>query len=168
MARSEARTAKGDRAGSQAALEEATKLDPKLVSAHLLLATSYEEDKAYDKAIERYRTVVALNPKNVLALNNLAYALAVRSSLPAEGLAHAERAMALTGGKSPEVADTLAWIQHLLGRDAEAAQILERVVKAVPDRAEIRLHAAVVFAAVGRLQEAAAELAEAVRHRPLA
>ena len=166
MARSEARTAKGDRAGSQAALEEATKLDPKLVNAHLLLAAAYEEDKAYDKAIERYRTVVALNPKNVLALNNLAYALAVRKSLPAEGLAHAERAMALTGGKSPEVADTLAWIQHLLGRDAEAAQILERVVKAVPDRAEIRLHAAVVFGAVGRLQEAAAELAEAVRLDP--
>ena len=102
----------------------------------------------------------------MLALNNLAYALAVRKSQPAEGLVHAERAMALTGGKSPEVADTLAWIQHLLGRDAEAAQILERVVKAVPDRAEIRLHAAVVFAAVGRLQEAAAELAEAVRLDP--
>jgi len=166
MARSEARTAKKDRAGSQAALEEATKLDPKLANAHLLLASAYEEDKSYDKAIERYRTVLALNPKSVLALNNLAYALAVRKSQPAEGLAHAERAMALTGGKSPEVADTLAWIQHLLGRDAEAAQLLQGVVKALPDRAEIRLHAAVVFAAVGRLDEASAELREAVRLDP--
>ena len=74
--------------------------------------------------------------------------------------------MALTGGKSPEVADTLAWIQHLLGRDAEAAQLLQGVVKAVPNRAEIRLHAAVVFAAVGRLDEASAELGEAVRLDP--
>ena len=166
IARSEARTAKGDRAGSQAALEEATRLDPKLATVHLMLATSYEEDKLYDKAIERYRTVLALNPKSTLALNNLAYALAVRKSQPAEALGHAERAMALSGGKSPEVADTLAWIQHLLGRDAEAAQILQRVVKAVPDRAEIRLHAAVVFAAVGRLEEASAELGEAVRLDP--
>ena len=46
MARSEARTAKGDRAGSQAALEEATRLDPKLATAHLMLAASYEEDKS--------------------------------------------------------------------------------------------------------------------------
>ena len=166
MLRSEARTAKGDRAGSQAALEEATKLDPKLVSAHLILAAAYEEDKSYDKAIERYRTVLALNPKNALALNNLAYALAVRKGLPAEGLGYAERAMTLSGGKSTEIADTLAWIQHLLGRDAEAAELLQGIVKAAPERAEIRLHAAVVFAAVGRLQEAAAELGEAVRLDP--
>ncbi len=166
MARAEARTARGDRAGSQAALEEAAKIDPKLVNAHLQLAAAYEEDKIYDKAIERYRTVLALNPKNVLALNNLAYALAIRKGQPAEGLGYAERAMSLTGGKSPEVADTLAWIQHLLGRDTEAAQIFQGVVKAAPDRAELRLHAAVVFAAVGRLEEALAELGEAVRLDP--
>ena len=166
MARSEARAAKGDRAGIQAALEETTRLDPKLATAQLMLAASYEEDKSYDKAIERYRTILALNPKSVIALNNLAYALAVRKSQPAEGLGYAERAMALTAGKSPEVADTLAWIQHLLGRDAEAAQLLLGVVKAAPDRAELRLHAAVVFAAVGRLDEAAAELGEALRLDP--
>jgi len=162
----EARTAKGDTAGSQKPLEEATKLDPKLVAAHIMLAALYENEKAYDKAIERYRAILAASPANVLALNNLAYALAVRKGQPAEALGHAERAVALTGGKSPEVADTFAWIQHLLGRDAEAAPILQAVVKAVPERAEIRLHAAVVFAAVGRFEEAAAELREAVRLDP--
>ena len=164
--RSEARTAKGDRAGSRSALEEATTLDPKLVSAHLMLASLYEEDKAYDSAIERYRTILSVSPNNVLALNNLAYALAVRKAQPAEGLAFAERAMALAKGKSPEVADTLAWIYHLMGRHAEAALMLQGVVKAAPDRAELRLHAAVVFASVGRLEEAAVELREAVRLQP--
>jgi uncharacterized protein (TIGR03790 family) len=166
LMRAEARTAKGDRAGSQRALEEATKLDPKLAIAQLMLAAAYEDEKAYDKAIERYRTILAVSPNNVAALNNLAYALAIRKGQPAEGLGHAERAMALTGGKSPEIADTLAWIQHLVGRDAEAAQLLQGIVKAAPERAEIRLHAAVVFAAVGRLEEAAAELGEAVRLDP--
>jgi thioredoxin-like negative regulator of GroEL len=39
-------------------------------------------------------------------------------------------------------------------------------VKAEPSRAEYRLHAAVVFAAVGRLTDAATELREAVRLDP--
>ena len=36
----------------------------------------------------------------------------------------------------------------------------------MPDRAEIRLHAAVVYAALERLDEAAAELREAIRLEP--
>jgi Tfp pilus assembly protein PilF len=164
--RAEARTAKGDTAGARQALEEATTLDAKLLGAHLLLASEYEGRKEYDKAIERYRTVLAVSPDNVVALNNLAYSLAVRKGRPAEAIGFAERAMSLSGGRSPEIADTLAWVQHLVGRDGEAAQVLERLVKAEPSRAEYRLHAAVVFAAVGRLTDAATELREAVRLDP--
>jgi uncharacterized protein (TIGR03790 family) len=164
--RGEARAAKGDTAGAQKALEEATAIDATLVGTHLLLANEYETQKEYDKAIERYRAVLAGNPNNVVALNNLAYALAVRKGQPAEAMPYAERAMTVTGGRSLEIADTLAWVQHLAGRDREAAQILERLVKAAPARAEYRLHAAVVFAAAGMLEAAAKELSEAVRLDP--
>jgi len=164
--RAEARGAKGDTAGAQKALEEATALDATLVAAHLMLASEYEAQKEYDKAIARYRAVLTVKPDNVTALNNLAYGLAVRKGQPTEAIGYAERAVALSGGRSPEIADTLAWTQHLLGRDGDAAQILERLVKVVPARAEYRLHAAVVFAAVGRLEEAATELREAVRLDP--
>jgi uncharacterized protein (TIGR03790 family) len=166
LMRAEARSAKGDTAGGMRALEEATAADPKLVAAHLLLGSFYDKQKEYDKAIERYRAVLAQNADNVVALNNLAYALAVVKGQPAEAIGHAERAVSLTGGRSPEIADTLAWIQHLQGRDREAVLILERVVKAAPARGEFRLHAAVVYAALGRREEAAAELAEAVRLNP--
>ena len=164
--RSEARTAKGDIAGTQKALEEAATLDPKMVAAHLILANGYETQKDYDKAIERYRAVLAVSPDHVVALNNLAYALAVRRGRPAEAIGFAARAVSLSGGKSPDISDTLAWVQHLLGRDTEAAPIMERIVKAAPGRAEYRLHAAVIFASVGRLEDAAAELQEAVRLDP--
>jgi uncharacterized protein (TIGR03790 family) len=164
--RSEARAAKDDRAGVVTALEEATTLDPKLVTAHLILATDYESQKDHDKAAERYRAVLAVSPDNALALNNLAYLLAVHKGQAREAIGLAERAMTLTGGKSPEIADTVAWVQHLLGRDREAAEILQRLVKSAPARAEYRLHAAVVFAAVGKLEEAATELREAVRLDP--
>jgi tetratricopeptide (TPR) repeat protein len=131
-----------------------------------MLASEYELQKEYDKAVERYRSVLAVSPDNAIALNNLAYALAVRKADAAGALPYAERAMRLTGGRSPEIADTLAWVQHLLGRDREAAEILARIVKVAPERPEYRLHTAVVFAALGRMEEAAAELAEALRLDP--
>ena len=164
--RSEARFAKEDKSGAVKALEEATSGDPKLVSAHLILAGEYEAQSAFDKAIERYRMVLGASPDNLIALNNLAYALAVRKGEAAEAIGHAERAMRLSGGRSPEIADTLAWAQHLLGRDEEAAAILARIVKADPGRAVFRLHAAAVLASLGRIEEAAAELREAVRLDP--
>ncbi len=166
LLRSEVRTAKGDGAGARKALEDATALDPKLLGAHLVLASGYEAQEEYDKAIERYRTVLAASPDNMVALNNLAYALAVHKGQPAEAMVLAVRAMTLSGGRSPEIADTLAWVQHLLGRDTEAVQIMERIVKAAPARAEYRLHLAVVYASIGKPAEAAAELREAVRLDP--
>jgi len=164
--RSEARLARDDRAGAQKALEEATALDPKYVAAQLRLAGEYEAQEAYDKAIERYRSVLAVNPDNIIALNNLAYALAIRRGEAAEAIGFAERAMRLSGGRSLEIADTLAWVQHALGRDQEAADILERIVKASPEQAVFRLHAAAVYAALGRLEEASTQLREAVRLDP--
>ncbi|MCU0257238.1 MAG: TIGR03790 family protein [Vicinamibacterales bacterium] len=166
MLRAEARLARGDRSGGQKALEEATALDAKLVAAHLRLASEYESQGAIDKAVERYRLALASSPDNLLALNNLAYALATRQADPAGALPYAERAMRLSGGRSPEIADTLAWVQHLLGRDREAADILARIVKAEPAQAAYRLHYAAVLAALGRLAEAGAELKEAVRLDP--
>ena len=164
--RAEARSARGDRPGAAKALEEATALDPRHVSAQLLLANEYETRQAHDKAIERYRAVLAISPDNIVALNNLAYALAVRTGNAADALGFAQRAMGLSGGRSPEIADTLAWVQHLLGRDQEAADILARIVKANPERAPFRMHAAAVLAALGRFDEAAVELREAVRLDP--
>jgi uncharacterized protein (TIGR03790 family) len=165
LLRSEARTAKGDKAGAIKALEEATAIDPRLAAALLLLAQSYEEAKEFDKAIDSYRKVLVRDPNDAVALNNLAYSLAVRKGQPAEALGHAERAYSLTHG-SATVADTLAWVQHLLGRDREAGQLLEGVVKALPGNAEVRLHAAVVHAALGMLAPASKELEEALRLDP--
>jgi predicted Zn-dependent protease len=162
LLRAEARNGKGDKPGALKALEEATAIETKLPTAHLALAQSYEESKEYDKAIDRYRKLLAINPNDTISLNNLAYALAVRKGQPAEALGYAERAFTLTRGNAT-VADTLAWVRHLLGRDQEAAQIMPAIVKAVPQSGEIRMHAAVIYAAVGMLEPAAKELAEALR-----
>lgn len=165
LLRAEARTAKDDAPGAMKALEEATSIEPRLPAAHLMLAQSYEQAKEYDKAIDRYRKALATNPNDPIVLNNLAYGLAVRKGQASEAIGYAERANTLSRG-NPTIADTLGWIQHLLGRDREAAQVFPRVVKALPSNAEVRLHAAVVYAAIGMLEPASKELAEALRLDP--
>ncbi len=85
--------------------------------------------------------------------------------LPADGLPLAKRAATLAP-RSASVLDTWAWIEHLLGNDAEAARILAEAIKIDPRGAEIWLHAAVVSAALGDRAKAERELKEALRLDP--
>ena len=59
VARAEALSAKDDKAGARAALEEATALEPRMQAAQLALARDYELSREYDKAIERYRLALS-------------------------------------------------------------------------------------------------------------
>ncbi len=163
--RAEARMAKQDRPGARQALEEATALESRLGAAQLALGSMYEEAGEYDKAIERYRIVMAANPQNAVALNNLAYALAVRKNQPQDALPLAERAYALSNGH-PSMADTLGWVQHLLGNEVEAAKLIAGAVKASPSSAELQFHLAAVLAATGALDEAQKALARALALDP--
>jgi len=58
------------------------------------------------------------------------------------------------------------WIEHLLGHDATAAQLLTQAVRRAPRNAEIRLHAAIVYAASGKSSDAAAALTAALKLDP--
>jgi len=168
--RAESRLARDDRAGARQALEQATSLDGRLEGAQLWLGQLYEHDGDYDKAIERYRKVLELNRNEISALNNLAYSLAIRRGAVEEALPFAERAYALAP-RSAEVADTFGWILHLRGSHARAARLLSDAAKLAPANAEIRLHAAVVYAAIGQIDaaggalEAAASIDPAVADR---
>lgn len=153
---------RGDRAGARGALEEAVKAAPVATGLLLALAQLEEADAAYDAAITRYQRIIELQPANVVALNNLAYALAVHRNTPAEGLPLAKRAAALAP-RSGSVLDTWAWIEHLLGNDTIAAKLLSDAIKVDPTFAEIRFHAAVVAAALGDRATAERELNEALR-----
>ncbi len=155
------RAARGDKEGARRALEEAATLTPDSVATHLRLAQLDEEANAHAAAIERYRTVIKLQPQNVAALNNLAYALAVRQKMPDEALPFARRALALAPDEVT-VVDTVAWIEHLRGNDLEASKLLGPfVVKRAPS-AEIHFHAAVIMAATGDRERAAGQLKQAL------
>ena len=164
--RAESRASRGEAAGATESIEEALKLAPRLVPAMVLAAAFDEAANRRDAAIERYKQIVEVDPTNTVALNNLAYGLAVHQKKPAEGLPFARRAVA-GAPTSPTVIDTLAWIQHLLGDDAGAAKLLSDLVRGNPILSpEVRLHAAVVFAATGQRPQAQAQLAVALKQNP--
>jgi Tfp pilus assembly protein PilF len=161
----EVRLMKQDKQGARELLEEAILRDSRLVLAQMMLANMYEQDAEYDKAIERYRRVLQLFPDSPTALNNLAYALAVRKGQPMEALPLAEKAY--TAGKgSPNVADTLGWVRHLAGDDAGAIGYLEEAMKSAAQNPEIHLHAAIVYAGLGKTNQASQSLARALSLDP--
>jgi uncharacterized protein (TIGR03790 family) len=163
--RAENRLARGDRAGAREAFERALAAAPAASGILLALAQLEEGDKLYDAAIGRYRRLLELQPANVIALNNLAYALTVYQKAPGEALPIARRAAVLAPGNA-SILDTLGWIEHLLGNHTVANDLMTRAIKIDPTIPELRLHAAEVAATIGDRARAESELKEALRLSP--
>jgi tetratricopeptide (TPR) repeat protein len=165
LVRAEGRGNRGDDAGARDALESAIRDNPDFAAAQLQLALLYEQARDYARAKDRYAEVVRVEPNNAVALNNLAYNLAVHQNNLAEALPFARRAWAVTPN-NVNIVDTLAWIHHLQGNSSEAARLLRTMVQRDTGLAEVHLHAAIVFAAVGDLRESERQLVLAVTRDP--
>ena len=165
LLRAEARRARGDQAGYRQTLEQVVASDPQLVSALLALASVYEQAGEHDKAIERYRQVLTIEPNQVGALNNLAYALAVHRATPGEALPLAQRAYTASN-EAPLVADTLGWVFHLSGDRMQALRYTQIAAAGVPRNGEVRYHYAAALANAGDPGRAAKELAAALELDP--
>ena len=133
-----------------------------MATANLILGGLYDEAGEYDRAIERYRLVLAVAPKEPVSLNNLAYALAVHKNVPAEALPIAQQAYEVSGGTASS-ADTLGWIYYLLGKHEEAGKFLAEGATRAPGNAEIHLHVAHNLAALGQSDAARAALAKSLQ-----
>ncbi len=189
--RYQSRTRRSDAAGAREALEAAVAAEPRFIPARLELAAMDDRAGDRDREIAQYRAILTYSPNDPLALNNLAYALAVYRGNPEEALPFAERASRnarrdpeLLGGTEilgnyfalgryhreplvPYCLDTLAWVQHLLGRDAEAAMTIQqaRTSEGV-QTADMMWHAAVIYASINDQARAGAELEAALKIAP--
>jgi tetratricopeptide (TPR) repeat protein len=161
----QARSARGDETGAIETIKQAVATDGSSRFAWRTLADAYERNHQYADAAAAHRRLLELDPKDVVALNNLAYNLAVRQNEPKEAYPLAQRAIALSPN-NPTIVDTLGWIQHLLGDDAHAVTSIERASRGLPRNADIQFHAAVIYAKVERLAEAAKALALAAELDP--
>jgi uncharacterized protein (TIGR03790 family) len=185
----QSRVLRGDTAGARVALEGAIAAEPRFIPARIELALIDDREGDREAAIAQYRAILSYSPNDPLALNNLAYALAVYRNNPEEALPIAQRATvvaredpALLGGASisnyyslgtyrreplvPYSLDTLAWVQHLLGRHIEAASTIREALAADGFAPDLRWHAAIIYAAVDDMHQASAELSAAVTADP--
>ena len=103
--------------------------------------------KNYPAAIDCFRRVLELEPKNPIVLNNLAYLLAMHADQASEALKYAQEAKELAPD-SPTIDDTLGWVLYNKGIYQSALGYLENAAKKKNDPA-IRYHLAMAYARVG-------------------
>ena len=187
--RFQSRTLSNDAAGARQELQAAIAADPSFTAARMQLAILSDRAGDTELAIAQYRAMLSFIPNDSFALNNLAYLLAISRHDPQQALPLAERAVltarvdpaqlgirilanrALLGDQElelllPYCLDTLAWVQHLLGRHTDAANTVREARATGGDSPEIRWHAAVIYASNDDPAHAANELRAAVAGDP--
>jgi Flp pilus assembly protein TadD len=165
VVRGEATLTRGDRAAARRLIEQAAELAPDLLRPHELLAELSLLSGDQAGAAEQYKRIIAIQPNNTVALNNLAYDIAVREKKPAEAITMARKALSLSP-REPTIIDTVGWIEYLIGNTAEAAKLLVQASRGAPGNPEIRLHTAFALASQGARAAAETELAAALKIAP--
>jgi len=119
-----------------------------LANRYLLLGQNAE-------AIEEFKEVIKLLPKNTVALNNLAWLL--RDTNPTEALPYAQEAVALAP-QSGELKDTLAMVLLSKGDLEQAARVIDKAIDRSPNNPTIRYHRAEILNKSGNSTSARQEL----------
>jgi putative PEP-CTERM system TPR-repeat lipoprotein len=130
---------------------------PSDVSVRGYLASSYMTSAQNKQAIEQYQVVLQNDPKNILALNNLAW-LYQKEKDP-RALATAEQAYLLKPDSST-IMDTLGWILVEQGDIARGLKLLKAASEKAPAATGIRYHWAAALAKSGDRAGARRELGE--------
>ena len=115
---------------------------PSDVSVRLYLASADLAEGRYKPAISSFEAIVRQDPKNVVALNNLAWAYQHENDERA--LATAERAYQLAGA-NPGILDTLGWILIEKGETGRALPMLQKARALAPDATDIGYHLGVAL-----------------------
>lgn len=127
------------------------------------LANLLEKTGAPADAEALYRKVIAAEPENWVALNNLAALLTL--SKADEAVTLATRAAELAPDAAP-VRDTLGWAQFKAGQTAEAEATFRAMRQSDPEAAQPAYRLGFVLIASGRQEEGVALLTEALEKDP--
>lgn len=161
----EAHYALGDISAAAAAFEKAEKFGKGESFAGMGMALIKLSRGDHKGAIEIYRRVLAREPNNAAAMNNLAFELAERGENLEEALKLASRAVQLQS-EIPDFQDTLGWVYLKKNQPAAARKTFENLARKAPRNPSYRHHLGAALAAEGSKQQAAVELAAALDLKP--
>ncbi|HJV74660.1 MAG TPA: XrtA/PEP-CTERM system TPR-repeat protein PrsT [Noviherbaspirillum sp.] len=123
--------------------------------AQLYLATVHLMNGRNATAIKHFQIVTQHDPKNIAALNNLAWAYHQEKNPAA--LEFAEKAYQIDA-KNPAVLDTLGWILVEQGKVPRGVPLLQKAVELAPESMDIRYHLALGLIKSGDKATARSEL----------
>lgn len=128
-------------------LEDARQAFPRNPQILMNLAILHQENEAPDQAIPAYEELLEVTPRNVIALNNLAWIYHQQGDDRAMELAR--QAFELNSDNAA-IADTYGWILFKAGQAEESLPVLEKAHELQPSSQEIAMHLAEAYRAIGR------------------
>ena len=133
--------------------EAALALKPGLALVYVKIGQLHERNARTQKAAKTFRTAINLDPKQFIALNNLAWISAQQHQDLDKALEWAKEAVALSPS-TPAFQDTLGWVHHARGELTEAALVLEKASAHTPQLSEVYYHLGIVREEQGQTQQA--------------
>lgn len=148
-------------------LSEVVKRDPKQVTALTLMSIIQEQLGDFAAAKDSYEKTLAMNPRSIVALNNLAYLYSekFKDLDKAQDLAQKARQLAPS---EPHNADTLGWILFRKGEYSWALNLLQEAAEKLPSEGEIQYHLGVVHYMMGTEGASRTSLQRALELSPTA
>jgi putative PEP-CTERM system TPR-repeat lipoprotein len=128
-------------------------------STRLMITSHYINAKQYDVALKETEAMNGALPDNPIVLNNLAWLYGEKNDPKA--IAVAEKAFALAP-RSPDIADTLGWLQVQKGDVARGVEILGKAHAMAPERSDITYRYAVALEKSGDKVQAKTVLQKAL------
>jgi len=135
------------------------------VSALTMIGMILMSEGQTDLARKKFEQVIAIDPRSVVANNNLAWIYAeIGTDLDyALGLAQAATAQA---PDQPEVMDTLGWVYYKKNLPERAIPLFESCVKKAPTNAGYHHHLGLAYLKAGKSAEARASFQRALANNP--
>ncbi|HEV8621044.1 MAG TPA: tetratricopeptide repeat protein [Nitrospiraceae bacterium] len=145
-------------------LQAGLKANPDSEELHMLLASAYSTQGQIDSAISAYDGALRLNPRNVLAANNLAVLLVDYKGDPQ----NLQKAFVLSRdfekeAPHPLFLDTLGWVRFKMGQQEDALRLMKDAVAKSPEVPTLNYHLGMAYYQSGKTAEARAYLSKALK-----
>jgi Flp pilus assembly protein TadD len=146
-------------------LRRGQKVAPDNPRTNLQLAVALEAMGQKSEAVPYYQTVLRRDPENMIALNNLAFALAEEDRELDQALTFAQRAKQ-RAPNNDDVSDTLAWVYIRKRLNDNAILILKDLTGKQPKNPTYQFHMGVALAQKGNRPAARQSFENALKLNP--